>query len=64
RVDFRVDRAGRAFVIDANPNCDLSIGGGFMLAAGRVGLDHEEVITTLVTSALARAEALARSMAG
>lgn len=64
RVDFRVDRAGRAFVIDANPNCDLSLGGGFMLAAGRVGLDHEQVLTTLVASALARAEALARSTAG
>lgn len=64
RIDFRVDRAGRAFVIDANPNCDLSLDGGFMLAANRAGLDHEQVLAALVTGALARAAARERSMTG
>ncbi|MBX3219874.1 MAG: ATP-grasp domain-containing protein [Labilithrix sp.] len=63
RIDFRVDRSGRAFVIDANPNCDLSRDGGFMLAAKRSGLDHGQVVATLVTGALARAGAPARAAA-
>lgn len=56
RVDFRVDAAGRPFAIDANPNCDLSIDGGFMRAAARVGLSHADTIRAVVDSALSRVE--------
>lgn len=55
RVDFRLDAAGRAFVIDANPNCDLSSDGGFMRAAARAGLSYADAIRAIVSSALARA---------
>jgi D-alanine-D-alanine ligase len=54
RVDMRVDPIGRAFVIDVNPNCDLSDDGGFMRAARRSGLTRDDVVDTLVRSALAR----------
>jgi D-alanine-D-alanine ligase len=55
RVDFRIDEAtGRPFVIDVNPNCDLSPDGGFMLAAGRAGLSYADAIGGITTGAFTR----------
>lgn len=54
RVDFRVDARGRAVVIDANPNCDLSRDGGFMRAAMREGLSYGSTVRAIVGSAFAR----------
>ncbi len=55
RVDFRVDAQGHAFVIDVNPNCDLSRDGGFMRAARRAGLGYEDATSLILSGALARA---------
>jgi D-alanine-D-alanine ligase len=55
RVDFRLDARGRPFVIDANPNCDLSEDGGFMRAAARAGLSLADAVHAIVASALERA---------
>lgn len=55
RVDMRVDADGRPFVIDVNPNCDLSREGGFALAARRAGLDHAALVSEIVRGALRRA---------
>jgi len=55
RVDFRLDARGRPFVIDLNPNCDLSKDGGFMRAFARDGLSYAEAVGTIVRGALARA---------
>lgn len=58
RVDFRVDATGAPFVIDVNPNPDLSPGGGFSLAARRAHLTHDELILRILDLAV---PALART---
>jgi D-alanine-D-alanine ligase len=55
RVDFRVDVAGRPFVIDVNPNCDLSTGAGMARAAAFAGWSHAQLVDRICRSALARA---------
>lgn len=54
RVDMRLDAEGRPFVIDVNPNCDLSRDGGFMRAAARTGLAYADAIERILVGALAR----------
>jgi D-alanine-D-alanine ligase len=55
RVDMRISPAGQPFVIDVNPNCDVSRDGGFMRAARREGLAYEEAVATILRCAMARA---------
>ena len=40
----RVDRAGTPWVIDVNPNCDLSPDAGFSRAAQAAGFDYPRII--------------------
>jgi D-alanine-D-alanine ligase len=59
RLDVRLPEhgpdAGTPFVIDVNPNCDLSDGaGGYSKAASAAGLGYDEVIRRLVELALLR----------
>jgi hypothetical protein len=55
RVDIRLDSAGTPYVIDVNPNCDLSHqAGGFSLAAGAAGLAYDDVVTRILDLALSR----------
>ena len=55
RVDFRVDVAGRPYVIDVNPNCDLSAGAGIARAAGFAGWTHADLIDEICRAAWVRA---------
>jgi D-alanine-D-alanine ligase len=55
RVDLRLDADGRPFVIDVNPNCDLSTEGGFAKAVGRAGLRYDDAVFAILRGALARA---------
>jgi D-alanine-D-alanine ligase len=48
RVDFRVDAAGRPWVLEVNANPCLSPDAGFMAAAGRAGLTAVDVIAMIV----------------
>lgn len=57
RVDLRVDAEGRPFVIDVNPNPDLSRGAGLCLAAERAGLSYEQLVEGIVRGAARRARA-------
>ncbi|HEY3594025.1 MAG TPA: hypothetical protein VGL13_09125, partial [Polyangiaceae bacterium] len=54
RVDIRVSPAGIPYVIDVNPNCDLSPDAGYARAAGSVGIDYPALTRLLVRYALRR----------
>jgi D-alanine-D-alanine ligase len=56
RVDLRVDELGRPFVIDVNPNCDVSPEGGLSLAAQRAGLSYEGLVWEILRSAIRRGD--------
>ncbi len=51
RVDFRVDKTGKAWVIDVNANPCIASDAGFMAAAGRMGLDLTQVVARIVAAA-------------
>ncbi len=48
RVDFRVDQAGRPWVLEINANPCLSPDAGFVAAAAQAGLGFEQVITRIL----------------
>ena len=55
RMDIRLHADGTPYVIDVNPNCDLSdLAGGFSRAAKTGGLSYKDVILRLVSLALSR----------
>jgi D-alanine-D-alanine ligase len=57
RMDFRLSPAGVPYVIDVNPNCDLSdLAGGYSRAAKAAGLSYKELILRIVELALTRHE--------
>ena len=55
RVDFRMDGAGRLFVLEGNPNPDITPGSGYRRALDAVGISYPQFITTLLDKAAGRA---------
>ena len=53
RIDLRVHAERGPFVIDVNPNPDLSPGAGLSLAASRAGMTHEQLILRILDLAAA-----------
>jgi D-alanine-D-alanine ligase len=55
RMDIRLSKDGTPYVIDVNPNCDLSdLAGGYSRAAKAAGLSYRELILRIAELALAR----------
>jgi D-alanine-D-alanine ligase len=57
RVDLRVDAAGVPWVIDVNPNCDISPDAGVARAAAAIGWPYPQLIGTIAELALKRYKA-------
>lgn len=57
RIDLRLAEDGTPYVIDINPNCDLSSGAGFAKAARASGQSYEAVIARIARLAMARKDA-------
>ncbi len=60
RIDVRLDRAGVPWVVDVNPNCDLSPTAGFARAAQAGGVGYPALVKRLVGFALGRKRRSAR----
>ena len=54
RVDFRVDREGRPWILEINANPYLGTDSSFLAAAARGGLGFDDVIRIVVDDALGR----------
>lgn len=52
RVDMRMDRQGRIYVLEVNPNPDISPDSGAALHANTVGMTYTEFIRSLVLLAM------------
>ena len=63
RVDVRLSAAGLPYVVDVNPNCDLSPSAGMARAAAAVGIDYAALAGLLVRYALRRRRATTPSQA-
>jgi D-alanine-D-alanine ligase len=57
RVDVRLANTGVPYVVDVNPNCDLSPVAGMVRAAAAVGIDYSALVGLLVRYALRRRRA-------
>ncbi|NCQ19231.1 MAG: D-alanine--D-alanine ligase, partial [Ignavibacteria bacterium] len=56
RIDMRLSKDNELFVLEVNPNPDLTEGAGFMRSAEAAGLTYDEVLEKLVRFALLRGE--------
>lgn len=54
RVDLRIDQNGTPWVIDVNPNCDISPDAGVARAAKVAGMSYPQLIQTITLAAWQR----------
>jgi D-alanine-D-alanine ligase len=57
RVDLRIDAAGTPWVIDVNPNCDISPDAGAARSAKAAGFDYSQLIDMIASTAWQRLHA-------
>lgn len=60
RIDLRMDERGRLFVLDVNPNPDLSTDAGLARQAAAFGWSYTDLVARIVEAAFAQQDALAR----
>ncbi len=58
RIDMRMDEKGNIYIIDINPNPDLSIDAGFAKALKAKGIDYSDGMKRIIQFALERGNAL------
>lgn len=63
RVDFRVDRSGRPYVLEINPLPSLSVEDVFNFIAKTRGITHHQIINRILDAALVRNGILGRQEA-
>ncbi|HHS13277.1 MAG TPA: ATP-grasp domain-containing protein [bacterium] len=56
RVDFRMDAEGKLYILEVNPNPDVSRNAGFARALGVAGIDYTDFWLALIRRALTRKE--------
>jgi D-alanine-D-alanine ligase len=56
RVDFRMDARGRIFILEVNPNPDISLNAGYARALKAAGIDYANFWKTMLQNALRRKE--------
>lgn len=54
RVDVRLDKSGKPYVIEVNPNPDISEDSGFARAASAKGINYVDLLLTIANFALLR----------
>ena len=52
RIDFRMDEGGKLYVLEANPNPQLSYGEEFSESAEKAGLSYEAVMQRIINAGL------------
>jgi D-alanine-D-alanine ligase len=54
RVDFRMNEAGKPFILEVNPNPEISEDAGFADSLGSAHFSHKEFIVKLAHQAMSR----------
>jgi D-alanine-D-alanine ligase len=64
RVDLRLDRKNKPYVIEVNPNPDISTDSGFARAASAAGIEYSELLLRIAQLALTRKKSDTQVKAG
>ena len=56
RIDMRLSKDNELFVLEVNPNPDLTEGAGFMRSAEAAGIEYDEMLEKIIQFALLRGE--------
>ncbi len=62
RVDMRTDSRGSLYVLEVNPNCDISPNAGFARAARAAGYSYSEIILKISETAMERGAKVAAAV--
>ncbi len=54
RVDFRVDKKGNPYILEVNPNPDISLDAGLAAMVKVQGYEYKKMISVIIESALSR----------
>ncbi len=54
RVDFRMDKKGKLYILEVNPNPDISLNAGYARALGAAGIEYRIFWQRMIEKALAR----------